>query len=109
MAPITPSLTELRSMQTRRQNATSLSLSTLSTASSGVVPGIGYLSGKAIKGTGNKILNVIEAVAIRRRQHSIKRLATQMEALEPDEWANWLVRNERKLNRAIADLLELSS
>lgn len=92
----------------KNHHLVSYSSSTLSTASSGV-PGIGYLSGKMIKQTGLNILKVVEAVEIFRRRRIIKQLATDMDALEPDNLAKWLVQKEQKLNRAIADILELSS
>lgn len=91
-----------------KSHPASHSLSTLSTASSGV-PGIGYLSGKTVKWTGTNILKAVDAVVILKRQHFIKQLATEVEALDADDLAVWLVQKERKLSRAIGYILELSS
>jgi hypothetical protein len=104
----TEAMPTLDSIQIQSRHPTSHSSSTLSTASSGV-PGIGYLSGKAVKWTGVNVLKVVGAAETFRRRRFINQLAAEVEALDPDDLANWLVQKEQNLNHAIADILEFSS
>lgn len=103
------SLTGLRSTQIRFRNSiSSTSVSWSSIASSGV-PGIGYLSGKVVKWVGMQILNGIVPLEIYRRRRAIHELVRQMDVIPVADRAAWVVRNERKVSRAIENLLELSS
>ncbi|KIM79891.1 hypothetical protein PILCRDRAFT_10061 [Piloderma croceum F 1598] len=101
-----PSLTDLRSMQCRLRESMASS-SCVSSASSGV-PGIGYLSGKGVKWIGLKMLDVIAAVAIRRRRHLIPKLVKRIRNLPADQRTEWMVKNQPQMNRTIQDVLELS-
>jgi hypothetical protein len=79
-----------------------------SSASSGI-PGPGYLSGKAIKWIGEKVLEAYASLEIRRRMWVIGRLMKRLEK-EPEEtrW-KWLLQREKSVNRLVDDLLELST
>jgi hypothetical protein len=95
-------------MRIRIRDSVSTSVSSGSTVFS-VVPGIGYLSGKAIKWVGMQILNGIVPLEIRRRRWVIRKLVRHMDAIPAGDRATWVLRNERKISRTIENLLELSS
>ena len=86
---------------------TSSSALSSSTTSSGV-SGIGYFSGKVVKWVGLRLLDGYAFMEIRRRRWVIKRFVKQIEDVSKDERAEWLVKRERKVNRTMDDLLELS-
>ena len=74
-----------------------------STASSGV-PGIGYLSGKAVKWLGLQILSGFATVQIYRRQWVIHRLAKQVENMPGERRTEWIFKRERDINHKIEEL-----
>jgi len=86
---------------------TSSSALSSSTTSSGV-SGIGYVSGKVVKWVGLRLLDGYAFMEIRRRRWVIKRFVKRIEDVSKDERAEWLVKRERKVNRTMDDLLELS-
>lgn len=88
-------------------SASTSALST-STASSGVA-GIGYLSGKAVKWVGVQMLDVIEPLVIFRRRRIIHGLIKQLKTVPVQDCSEWLFKRKRTLNRAVEDLLELST
>lgn len=104
------SLADLRSMRTRLVNSTTSSSFALSmsTESSGE-PGIGYLSGKAVKWVGVQALSVIELLAISRRRQVISDLIKQLEKVALQDRSEWIFKRARAINRAVEDLLELST
>jgi hypothetical protein len=79
-----------------------------STASSGI-PGVGYLSGKAVKWVGVKILSSLEAVEIRRRIWLIRRLIKRASQIPEDQLVPWLMTRNCAVTRTIEDLFELTS
>ena len=97
-----PSLTDIRSW---RNN---LSSDRSSSASSGN-PGLGYLSGKAIKWIGEQLLDMFSPLEIRRRIWVDKRLIKRMERLSLNEAKRLLSRKWKPILRLANDLLELSS
>jgi hypothetical protein len=100
---INPSLTDIRSWRN------SLSSDEESFTSS-VTPGIGYLSGTAIKWVGEKILDLaITPLAVRRRIWVINRMINRMEKEPIDKFEKRILRKETSLHRLVDDLLELSS
>jgi hypothetical protein len=94
-------------MQVRLSSSISSS-GALSSTSSGV-PGIGSVSGKAVKWVGLQILKGIGVIKIVRRRWMITRLVREMGKLDADGWEVWLLTKEKKVRRAAEDLLELSS
>lgn len=105
------SLTDLRSMQTTLRDslaASSRSSTSISTTSSGVT-GIGYLSGRAIKWVGMQMLDGLVPLEIRRRRRAIRKLVKQIAKIPEAERGAWLVANEKRVNRSLEDLLELSA
>jgi hypothetical protein len=108
---LNPSLTDIRSMRNRlRKSVSSPSTSGISssTTSSGT-PGIGYLSGKAVKCVGLRILSGIGALEIRRRRWLIRRLVNQAGRIPEDRLVTWLMARSPTMTRAMEDLLELTS
>jgi hypothetical protein len=95
------SLTDIRSLQNR------LVTSSNSSASSGVL-GPGYLSGKAVKWVGNKLLQGIVQIEVRRRRWMIGRFMTNLARVTPADRCAWIVKKAHKMNQATEDLLELS-
>jgi hypothetical protein len=91
-----------------RESVTSSSNFTSSSTSSGV-PGIGYLSGKGVKWVGLKILDALSEVEMRRRRRLIPKLVKHIGHLPADQRTEWMVNNQRQMNRTIEDILELSS
>jgi hypothetical protein len=104
------SLTDLRSMRARVSNSSisshNYALSTLS-GSSGV-PGIGYLSGKVVKWVGTQILDMFVPLVIFRRRRVINGLIKQIDVMPQGDLLDWILKKERKINRAAEDLLELT-
>lgn len=94
---LNPSLSELQSWR-----------SSISSTSSGM-PGPGHLSGKAIEWVGERILDAITPLEIRRRIWLIKRFVGRLEK-EPEgtRW-KWLLKKQKSFPRLANDLLELSS
>ncbi|KIM88952.1 hypothetical protein PILCRDRAFT_245791 [Piloderma croceum F 1598] len=108
---LNPSLTDIRSMRNRLHklvSSPSTSGISSSTTSSGT-PGIGYLSGKAVKWVGLKILNSLGTLEICRRRWLIRRLVNQAGRIPEDRLVTWLMTRSRAVTRTIEDLLELSS
>lgn len=104
------SLTDFRSMQMRLSSSTASSSNSVfssSTASSGV-PGIGHLSGKAVKWVGSQILNSLVPLEIRRRRWVIRQIIKKLGQVPMNDRAEWVVKRGKKINRALDDLLELS-
>jgi hypothetical protein len=108
-----PSLADLRSMRNRLRTSIASSSESTSTvsASSGSsgVPGIGFLSGKAVKWTGLQILQSLNTLEIHRRRWVIRRLLNRAKKVPVHEFAGWLVKEEKNINRTIEDILELMS
>jgi hypothetical protein len=105
-----PSLTDIRSMRMRLRNSiasSSNSALSTSTGSSGV-PGIGYLSGRAVKWTGVRILDGLESLAIFRRRRVINGFIKKLETIRDQDRTKWILKRERTVKRASEDLLELS-
>lgn len=94
-----PSLSDLRSWHN------SLSASSLTS----VNPGPGYLSGKAIKWVGEKILDALTPLEIRRRMWLIERFVRHLEGQPAETRWKWLVQRKKSVNRLVDDLLELSA
>lgn len=106
-----PSLTDLRSMRMKLHNSilsSSTSAISTSTGSSGV-PGIGYLSGKAVKWAGEQILNAFIPLEISRRRRAISGLIRQLENIPEQDRAKWMFNKKRKIDQAVEDLLELTT
>ena len=99
-----PSLTDLRSMRTRLSNS---NIST-STGSSGV-PGIGYQSGKVVKWLGVQMLGAISQLVIFKRRRVIKMLIKKIETIPEIQRSEWVLEKEGKINRAVEELLELTT
>ena len=78
-----------------------------SSGSSGV-PGIGYLSGKTVKWVGVQILNAVDPVVIIVRRRYIHRLIKRIRQISVEKRADWMVKRELTILRAVEDLLELS-
>jgi hypothetical protein len=91
-----------------RNSLSSTSVFSTSTASSGV-PGIGYISGRAVKWVGMQILDAFVPLEICRRRWVIRRLVKRIKTIPIEECAEWLVRKEPKIMQAVDNLLELSS
>ena len=72
-------------------------------------PGIGYLSGKAIKWVGEKILDAVTVVEVRRRVWVIGNLISKIEEESPEGLLRRVLKNEKSFHRAVDDLLEISS
>lgn len=107
-----PSLTDLRYIRTRLRGSicsSSEAVTSSSTSASSGVPGIGYLSGKGVKWVGLQILDAVSFVEMRRRVWIIGRMSKRIDKMAPDKRTIWLLKNERKVNRTIEDLFELSS
>jgi hypothetical protein len=101
-----PSLTDLRSAQVRLRH--SITISMLSSESSGM-PGIGYLSGKVVKWVGMQMLKAFTSIEIYRRRWIIGKLVKEMGKMDLSRRGDWLVEKQREINRAVDDMLELSS
>jgi len=99
---LNPSLTDIRSMRS------SLSSNNLSTASSGI-PGPGYILGKFIKLTGEKMLDTVTAVEILRRVWLDKRMVKQMEKRSAEDIERTFKKRGKAVLQLVDDLLELSS
>jgi len=97
-----PSLTDIRSWRG------SLSSDGMSSLSSGI-PGPGYLCGKAIKWVGEKILDAVTRLEIRRRVWVIGRLIKYIKEAPLGDLQNLVLKQEKSLHRLVDDLLELSS
>jgi hypothetical protein len=95
------SLTDIRSLRNR---LSSDSLSSLSFQS-----GIGSLSGKAIKWFGEKMLDAITPLEIRRRVWLIGRMVKRLEKLPPGKAHTLFFKKDKSFDRLLDDLLELSS
>lgn len=105
-----PSLTDYRSMQVRLRdsiNASSTSSLSASSGSSGI-PGIGYMSGKAVKWVGMQILNSFVPLEIRRRRWVIHRFIKRLGEVPVDKRAEWVTKKEHKAVRVVEDILELT-
>lgn len=105
-------LTDIRSARVRLSDSITYSASSVrstSTGSSGV-PGIGYLSGKAVKWLGVRILDlIVEPLVISRRRQVIKGLVKQLKMIPSQDRAEWMLKRGRTISRAVEDLLELST
>jgi len=99
---LNPSLTDIRSIRS------SLSSINSSTASSGI-PGPGYILGKIIKLTGEKILDALTIVEIRRRVWLDKRVVKQLEKKSSKDIERMFKKKGKAVLRLVDDLLELSS
>jgi hypothetical protein len=99
-----PSLSDIRSL---RSSFVSSEFDTSS--SSSVQPGIGYLSGKLINWVGEKILDVVTPIEIRRRIWVIGNLIKQMEKESSTVLQHRILAKGQVLHRLVDDLLELSS
>jgi len=55
------------------------------------------------------MLDAFAAVEIRRRRRLIPKLVRRVANLPTDERTGWMSKNQRQMNRAIEDILELSS
>lgn len=82
--------------------------SDISTASSGI-PGIGYFSGKAVKWVGEQMLDAFILLEIPRRRRIINDLVSQLKNIHVQDRSKWIFERKRKINRAIEDLLELTT
>ena len=91
-------------MRTRLSNS---DIST-STGSSGV-PGIGYQSGKAAKRLGVQMLGAFSQLVIFRRRRVIKTLIKKIETIPVVQRSEWVLEKEEKINRAVEELLELTT
>jgi hypothetical protein len=78
------------------------------TGSSGI-PGIGYLSGKAVKWVGVRMLDMFVPLEISRRRRVIIGLVKQLEKIPDQDRSRWILKKERSINRAVEDLLELTT
>lgn len=101
-ARLDPSLTDLRSMRNTLSSKTSF-------VSSSVIPGVGYVSGKAVYWVGEKILNGVITVECYRRLWVIKRVVKRSEKLPEEARRRWAMKKEKHLSSCLDDLLELSS
>jgi hypothetical protein len=99
-----PSLSDIRSL---RSSFISSEFDT--STSSSVQPGIGYLSGKLINWVGEKILDVITPIEVRRRIWVIGNLIKQMEKESSTVLQYRILSKGQVLHRLVDDLLELSS
>lgn len=103
-------LTELRSARNQIQESSRATSSDMtSSTTSYFVPGIGSVSGKAVRWVGSQILSSISSIEIRRRRWLIQKLITKIERLPTPERAKVMLENQTQLKRAIDDLVELSS
>lgn len=66
------------------------------------------MSGKAVKWVGLQILNTFDSIEIHRRRWVIQRFFKKIDELPIDKRSLWLMENDRKVNRTIEDLLELT-
>lgn len=106
-----PSLTDLRSIRTNlRGSLTSSheSSTSISTTSSGI-PGIGNLSGRAVKWVGMQMLDALVPLEVCRRRRVIRKLVKQIANIPKARRAEWLIVHEKRVNRSLEDLLELSA
>lgn len=106
-----PSLTDLRSVQTTLRDSLASSgesSASMSTVSSGIT-GIGYLSGRAVQWVGIQMLDGLVPLEIRRRRRAIRKLVKQIANIPETRRAEWLIVNEKRVNRSLEDLLELSA
>lgn len=78
------------------------------TGSSGV-PGIGYLSGKAVKWVGEKMLDAFVPLEISRRRRAISGLIGQLKYVAVKDRSEWILKRKHEINQAIEDLLELTT
>jgi len=101
-ARLNSSLTDLRSMRNTLSSKTSF-------VSSSVIPGVGYISGKAIYWTGEKFLSGVIAADCYRRLWVIKRIVKRSEKLPEEARRKWASKREKYLSSCLDDLLELSS
>jgi hypothetical protein len=88
-------------------SSSSNSVSSNTTASSGIA-GIGYVGGKAVKWIGLQILNSMDMLVRRQRKYTIRRFIQKMGVISNHNRAVWIVREEKKINHIVEDLLELS-
>jgi hypothetical protein len=70
---------------------------------------MGYLTGKAIKWLGIQILNAVEPLVIFSRRRAIGGVIKQLKNVHGQDRANWILQRERKINRTVEDLLELTT
>jgi hypothetical protein len=56
-----------------------------------------------------QMLNTIEPLIIFRRRRAISSLIKQLEKIPKQDSSAWIFKKERKLNRAVEDLLELTT
>jgi hypothetical protein len=91
-----------------RTSIASSSGSDLSTSTVLSVLGQGHLSGKAIEWVGLQMLNAVEPLVIFNRRRAISGLIKRFKDVHGQDRAKWMFKRERKINRTVEDLLELT-
>jgi hypothetical protein len=97
-----PTLTDLRSLRNTLSSASS-------NDSSSIQRGIGYYSGKGIYWVGKKMLDVVMPLEICRRVWMMKRFVKSVEQCSLEDRFKESLWKQKKIDRILDDILELSS